>query len=364
MDLITEISLGLCGAMTVAGLAPVLFNFIMSTLPQKVVDMKAKRKASRQEVKSDSPTVASALAKYFSAIKGNEVAKKKIIDAILGWLSSKKNCVQHGTGGLVLYLVGPSGVGKSMAANAICKALLGPNAAPFRISLSSINSQSSLSVKDQLTMSIKRPVWGQHQVTIYSPLVNQLKYNPKTVIWIDEYDKLSAKDHTLDDLIWDIRDSGYIVINGEVIDCSNAVFVITSNEDPEKLWGLSSEEKDVTATNVNHLDAFKCRVTPIVFEFPDLTSYVEVVSDTFSELLKSYEDKFNIRCTVTKHEITSAAQSAKSERGGIRKTQDYVIALAAALEKYRIEKNISQKVDHIIDVKAIFCPSAKDFLVQ
>lgn len=327
-------------------LGTAVLPFLLNRIPQFIQDVKARSAASAQTLKvSDESKVLHELQKRFAPIKGQEEAKEAIINIILGWIASKES--KHGpkTGGLVLYLTGPSGTGKTMAAEAISKALLGDKAKPVVISLSSIDTSSKESTDQQLFSTKVDAVFGKLKVNRDTQLVNQIKRNPKTVVILNEYDKLQRRDGTLDARLWDIADNGIIKVDGKDIDCSNTIFIVTSNEDPSCLGINKDFDKDESITHVEHEKSFLGRVNVVVFDNPGREQYFEVLNGYVSNILKSYKTDFGIDVSVDKKTIDDLAAVIRTQGRGIRGLRSYVGKVYSAMTRFKIENNCKKSTN-------------------
>lgn len=297
-----------------------------------------------------------------SPIKGQDKAIEKIKETTLGWLESKQPKKERERGGgLVLYFVGPSGTGKTMAAEAVTKALLGENAKPVTVSLSSIDVASPRSTDEQLFGSRTVPM-GSVNVEKDTRLTNQLRFNPKTVVVFNEYDKLQKRDGTLDARLWDIADNGMIVACGRKLDCSNSVFIVTSNERPSCLGKKDSGYDDGSLTEVEHSRPFINRVNVVTFESLGDCDYVSLVKESMDNIKHYYLKKFNLILKVDEASISKIAEEARNSNRGARGIRKYVYKLYAKMVSYQHANKISEKLEEPKELYVIYDEVSKSYI--
>lgn len=67
-----------------------------------------------------------------------------------------------------------------------------------------------------------------------------MKNNPNGIVRIEEYDKMCTP--ALDEVLRTVMECGIINVNGEKIDCSGILFILTSNEDKVSMEGFDKED--------------------------------------------------------------------------------------------------------------------------
>ena len=242
--------------------------------------------------------------RVFCNLQGQEDAKKGIknfiYDNVLAkdeakWSKKKYN---HGD---ILYFYGPSGVGKSFAANYLPYAF-SPCPKVFTLFSSDIDKER----KDQSVVSQIFSVSeaGQQNSKFVpsgkkSALVEFIKGNPGGFVKIEEYDKLCSP--ALDEVFRTISESGVITVDGETIDCSGITFILTSNEDDVSMNGfdketaekLSSEALQEGYTRVWHEKSFLNRVRKV--KFSNLTSkeYKEIIVNRLKDKFRYWSNYQN-----------------------------------------------------------------------
>lgn len=184
----------------------------------------------------------------------------------------------------VLYLYGPSGVGKSFIAKRLPKALLSAGE-PLILSSSDVNKEKKESVVDQLFNSVAQ---NSEKIIPTKPLIKYLKNNPGGVIIFEEYDKICTP--ALDEVIRGAIDQGIINIDGEKVDCSGTTFIFTSNEDDISMNGfdensdlsLSKENLEAGYTRVAHSKSFLNRIKKVKFKNLTSPEYASIIKSHFN----------------------------------------------------------------------------------
>ena len=184
----------------------------------------------------------------------------------------------------VLYLYGPSGVGKSFIAKRLPKALLSAGE-PLILSSSDVNKEKKESVVDQLFNSVTQ---NSEKIIPTKPLIKYLKNNPGGVLIFEEYDKICTP--ALDEVIRGAIDQGIINIDGEKVDCSGTTFIFTSNEDDISMNGfdensdlsLSKENLEAGYTRVAHSKSFLNRIKKVKFKNLTSLEYANIIKSHFN----------------------------------------------------------------------------------
>ena len=265
-------------------------------------NFKTKLEAGKIEKPVDPVVAMQLLDILMTQLKGQEKAKQQIKSMVLNIVDKNAQFLRHndgkkaGPGANVIYMVGPSGVGKSFSADMIRKVLSGFNAEPFVIEASDIDKQSRSSAVEQLFGMKSRRV-SNSEVYEYAPFIQRIKAIPNTVVVINEYDKMHTPE--LDEKLRTIMDQGYINVNGEKIDCSAATFIITSNESSgsvNKGNGELDRKDDGTGsrTFINHDKAFLNRIKLIEFDNLSAEQYEEIAALPFAELAARYKEQYGI----------------------------------------------------------------------
>ncbi len=297
-------------------------------------DFKTKIEAGKIEKPIDPVSTMQILDIIMENVKGQEKAKQQIRSMVLNIVDKNaqfmavNNSKKAGPGANVIYMVGPSGVGKSFSADIIRKVLCGFNAEPFVIEASDIDKQSRSSAVEQLFgMKIKRV--SNSEVYEYAPFIQRIKAIPNTVVIINEYDKMHTPE--LDEKLRTIMDQGYINVNGEKIDCSAATFIITSNESYGSVNKGNNEFDDVddgtgSRTFINHDKAFLNRIKLIEFDNLSAFDYKQIATVPFAQLAARYKVQYGINLDLN-GTIDAVAQRVEELNKGARPIFTYLEAL-------------------------------------
>ena len=297
-------------------------------------NFKAKMEAGKIEKPIDPVATMQILDMLMENVKGQEKAKQQIRSMVLNIVDKNaqfmavNNSKKAGPGANVIYMVGPSGVGKSFSADIIRKVLSGFNAEPFVIEASDIDKQSKSSAVEQLFgMKIRRV--SNSEVYEYAPFIQRIKAIPNTVVIINEYDKMHSPE--LDEKLRTIMDQGYINVNGEKIDCSAATFIITSNESYGSVNKGNNEFDDVddgtgSRTFINHDKAFLNRIKLIEFDNLSAFDYKQIATVPFAQLAARYKVQYGINLDLN-GTIDTVAQRVEELNKGARPIFTYLESL-------------------------------------
>lgn len=297
-------------------------------------NFKTKMEAGKIEKPIDPVATMQILDMLMENVKGQEKAKQQIRSMVLNIVDKNaqfmavNNSKKAGPGASVIYMVGPSGVGKSFSADIIRKVLSGFNAEPFVIEASDIDKQSKSSAVEQLFgMKIKRV--SNSEVYEYAPFIQRIKAIPNTVVIINEYDKMHSPE--LDEKLRTIMDQGYINVNGEKIDCSAATFIITSNESYGSVNKGNNEFDDVddgtgSRTFINHDKAFLNRIKLIEFDNLSAFDYKQIATVPFAQLAARYKVQYGINLDLN-GTIDAVAQRVEELNKGARPIFTYLESL-------------------------------------
>ncbi len=190
----------------------------------------------------------------------------------------------------LIYLYGPSRVGKSLAAMRIPEVLLSRGDV-FVLSSSDVNpDDKNKSVFEQL-FSYGNQTSDSVQTT-KRPLIEYLKNGGKVVI-IEEYDKFCNP--AIDEIFRGAHNYGYITIDGEKINVEGLTIIFTSNEDDISMQGFDKEnvesldKKDIKdgRTRVWHTPSFLRILRKIRFANLTAKYYKPIIEKNF-DLISSY----------------------------------------------------------------------------
>lgn len=252
--------------------------------------------------------------KAFSDIKGQDEAihqvKNHLYDIVVAKNQAKWKNEKYSHGD-VLYFHGLSGVGKTSVSNAIANVLY-ENPRIYTVTPSDVDKESQESVVTQLFGS-KEPA-NQNpyfpQVPKQNNLTNFLKNNQNGIVRIEEYDKMCTP--ALDEVLRTVMECGVVNVNGEKIDCSGTLFILTSNEDKVSMEGFDKQDstkldKESIAkgfTRVWHDKSFLNRVRKVEFKNLSHESYEVIVKNHFDLLAEFWADTKNAGITLTIDEST------------------------------------------------------------
>ena len=197
-----------------------------------------------------------------SITKENEELKNKIIEYIA---AKTRNASLDNP---ILCLVGPSGVGKTSSVKHLSETL---KMNLIRLDMSEYN----------LETSVNKLIGVSHGYVGYDDdyIFNKVKYNPYSVILVDEIEKSHP---SVLNLFLQIMDEGFITdAHGEKIDFSHTLIFMTSNAYKNKTVGFGSLDK--SNLNENFSEEFLGRFDDII--------YFEAF--TKEEVLKYLQEKIN-----------------------------------------------------------------------
>ncbi len=193
-------------------------------------------------------------------IYSEEKAKKQIINNLNIYFKKDKN--------LKLLLLGPSGVGKTSSVKHLSETL---KMNLIRLDMSEYN----------LETSVNKLIGVSHGYVGYDDdyIFNKVKYNPYSVILVDEIEKSHP---SVLNLFLQIMDEGFITdAHGEKIDFSHTLIFMTSNAIKNKTVGFGSLDK--SNLNESFSEEFLGRFDDII--------YFEAFNK--EEVLKYLQEKIN-----------------------------------------------------------------------
>lgn len=310
----------------------------------------ARIRASDLDINKSTESIIENLKENFISIQGQDNAKKMITEILIGWLESKNNPNEEKCGSLVFYFNGPSGVGKSMVADALTAALIGKKSEPIVISLSSIDKDSKKSTDEQLfgTKTCSDTIIKHQKET---NLVTKLKSNPKTVVIFSDYNKLQKKDGSLEARLLDLSDNGVTYVDGQKIDCSDTIFILMSNDD-----GTDSETPVENNQIINIENVVR-------FENLEQENYYYLISRRIKDIQEFYADKYNILFDIDKISLKLLADEIRQLNRGARETRDYTRKLYTQLMEYRSQHIAGNRrpINPII-LRVKYDPKEKNFV--
>lgn len=199
-------------------------------------------------------------------IYGQECAKRQCKAALSGCLENIYGNPSEIRGNVV-YMIGPSGVGKTTMVKVLANAFLKHSEKSclfldsnsinkdqtlgeqlFKTTTKSINLKKDKSFKNLWgTLDIKENGEGSYDIRVAARILQHIYNYCDCIVIIDEYDKMKQackpadapedyEDRTADEIIKSISDRGEYDVGNNKIDCRKTLFFITSNETKEELY--------------------------------------------------------------------------------------------------------------------------------
>ena len=278
---------------------------IMSELEYKAQLMS--EKMSKEEYNKE--TGEKILELGLQTVKGQENAKnevRKFFHKVTMEKARLKSTGEKDSHAYITVFNGASGTGKSFTAGHLARAI--SNVEPYVMSASEVDVNNSKS-------SIVGQLFGDNTSSGYygygnsggqeqrKSFVRYLQDHPNDgVVIMNEYDKMclrDAKDHPLDETMRTLMDEGVIRVNGQTIDCSGLVFILTTNEsdgslkgevkvDPitGKLVDPTQDDNTGSRTIVKHDKSFLNRLHIISFDNLSAKDYTDIAKDKFAPTIE------------------------------------------------------------------------------
>lgn len=360
---------GAIGSM-ITGIAPnVCYNIynILSSAFKNMVrtfkDNRCKGFKCPQEIVYDLEKIIENKAKI--KIHGQEKAKKQLFDALSGVIARIDNMKRGNTDikevrGNIVYLIGPSGTGKTKMCYAIADAFLKhPEKTSIFCHSESITGESELG--SQLFKTITTKDIGQNRTkNIFtgsdglipkdeeSPMLKHLLRWYDSVVIIDEYDKMkqksakpgsvmningmtlptgqagSGEDKSADEILRSIASTGKYRFMNKEVDCSKVLFLITTNETREEL------EKNFGIGGTRGGGAQRLNI--IEFDYLSKEACLAIVNDMIKEITKALVNKNGI----------FKLNSVKFDKKSIEIMTEYIFndKVMQGRSKYKLEDKI------------------------
>ena len=278
-------------------------------------------------------------------IVGQEKAKKIIEQKISSFLEGR-SLLKDSKGACVLYLYGDSGVGKSETANVISKSLCGVSE-PLVINPSMLKVDHSQDAKSPIEQFFgNETVYGIAGEKIQYPtkMAQQISTNPKTVLLIEEIDKMRMYDPTgsIDEFLRQIMDRGYVIVEGRKLCFRDTIIVITSNESRSSLVkGCTSEGTTELRTQVDHDFSLLNRLTLVEFGPLSKEEYIKIALPQISTLISYYFKTYGINIELCENFFDLLGEQCCQEHKGARCIHKYIDQIKSLMVEYRISKNDS-----------------------
>ncbi len=238
------------------------------------------------------------LKKDLAEIKGQEEAKKEAM-AVFNSINMERQRLkalgQKGRTNVIVFN-GPSGVGKSMCAKALAKAL-SPGEA-YEMSGPAEIDPAKGNLKEQVFGDGSYSSWGGFNFDkVKRGLANYITDNPQGVGIINEYDKINnpskTSAHPVDEILRPVIDDGKVLSGGKFVDASGFTFILTTNETDGSLKGLAEKQGGIlvdptlkdddtgSRTVVKHDKSFLNRLRIISFKNLSKEAYKEIAMQEF-----------------------------------------------------------------------------------
>ena len=233
-------------------------------------------------------------------LKENIIGQDEAIDSVCQVIKRNKVGLGDKThcGGVFL-LGGPTGVGKTLLAKKIAEQIYGSENALIRIDMSEYSEKNSVS-------KLYGTSAGYIGYDDGGVLTNAIKRKPYSVVLLDEIEKA---DDSIYNLFLQVFDEGRLTEgNGNVVDCHNCIFIMTSNIGAKKaaelgngLGFVNSEEKNKKSIIEKEL---KKKFTPEFLNRINKIVYFNNLSDdNLKNIVKLEIDKFNNRLNNIEYNI-------------------------------------------------------------
>ena len=327
-----------------------------------------KIKLRRSKINQDVGKVVTNLDKELQCIKGQEKAKNKMKEVVASIIDArneaKENDKPYGKGD-VIYINGPSGVGKTFSAECLARAIMGSKSEPIRIDSSCFNKTSEVSLKDQI-LYMREQQKNNGSMNFYyvdNSLAAKIASNPNIVLIFDEYDKWCTPE--TDELLRTIMDKGVIYRDSEKIDCSGLLVLVLSNEDHSSVsagngMGVFEDDGTGSRTHVVHDKSFLNRLQVIEFDNLYEDDYAEITQDQLKVIADRYKKLYFVdfdfgniarKIAIKVARLNQGAREIAKILGGLK--------TAIIIEKQKLGDSFKDK-----DFKVFYSPSRDEFVLK
>lgn len=314
-----------------------------------------KVKLKLSKINQDVDTVVKELDKELQCIKGQDKAKNKMKETVASIIDARNEAEENGKPygkGDVIYMNGPSGVGKTFSAECLARAIMGSNAEPIRIDSSCFDKTSNISLKAQILYmrDQQKNSGSMNYYYIDNSLAAKIDSNPNIVLIFDEYDKWCTPE--TDELLRTIMDKGVIYRDSERIDCSRLLVIVLSNEDHSSVTagnGMGTFQDDGTGsrTHVVHDKSFLNRLHIIEFDNLYEDDYAEITQDQLKLIAERYKKSCSVdfdfgnvarKIAIKVAGLNQGAREIAKILGGLRKAIIVERQKSAGLFKNKVYK--------------------------
>ena len=290
----------------------------------------------------------------FDGIYGQDDAIKQLRNHLIDIITAKDQAKFTGIKSPnvnLIYLYGPSRVGKSLAAMRTPEVLLSRGDV-FVLSSSDVNpDDKNKSVFEQL-FSYGNQTSDSVQTT-KRPLIEYLKNGGKVLI-IEEYDKFCNP--TIDEIFRGAHNYGYITIDGEKINVEGLTVIFTSNEDDISMQGFDKEnvesldKKDIKdgRTRVWHTPSFLRILRKVRFGNLAAQCYKYIIKRDFDLISSYWKAPINGEITIDLEDksIDALAEKVEKKEQGTTPIKEWIIPGIQAVIMAKL-KEIREKLDSL-----------------
>lgn len=305
----------------------------------------------------------------FRDVVGQEKQKEQLKAIIMSHVDElrKRNLgISKDKGALCIYMIGASGVGKSISAYAICKVLCGDNCVPVIFEPSDIDIDSKKSSPCEQIFGMRSKKLNNSEYYELSTLLLHIKNNPGSVVILNEWDKFGDKKtlHILEEKLRTIVDQGYVKVNGEIIDCSGTTFIVTSNESVGSITkGMHEDDGTGSRTYVEHDKAFLNRMNFVVFDNLGFDDYLKITKIPCDDLKNYYLNHYGFDMEFGNC-IQEIAKLTTNLNQGARPIKRFVDKLNDKVLREVIIKNCKTRSYIGKSYKITFDENSEDFIVS